>query len=125
MRCSVLKIIIALWSGSMAVIASAVDSVLDIASGSVLYITSSLAERRSPYGYPVGRRRYEPLGVIVLSTLMFVAAAEVIISSSGRVATGITDEPIIPHVDIFVVLVLGAWGVRCHDTRHGITWVGM
>jgi cation diffusion facilitator family transporter len=55
----------------------------------------------------VGRRRYEPLGVIVLSTLMFVAAAEVIISSSGRVATGITDEPIIPHVDIFVVLVLG------------------
>lgn len=82
------KLIIAVRSNSLSVIASALDSVLDILSGSVLFVIERLKNRENVYAYPAGKQRLEPLGVIVFSTMMFTAALQLIIEGVQRLSSG-------------------------------------
>lgn len=105
----VLKIVIAIRSNSMAVIASALDSVLDILSGSVLFVIDRLKDMESRDSFPIGKDRLEPLGIIVFSTVMFTAALQLIIEAIKRL---ITQDSII-HVDqATLALLLGTIVVK-------------
>ena len=53
----VIKLVAAASSGSMAVIASAVDSVLDLLSGLILYLSSTLSAYVDKANFPVGKSR--------------------------------------------------------------------
>ena len=65
-----MKAPVAVLSGSLAIITSALDSLLDITSGTILYITNRAMNRPNKYKYPVGKARMEPLGIIVFSSMM-------------------------------------------------------
>eukprot|EP00030_Apusomonadida_sp_AF-17_P005951 a676835_141.p1 GENE.a676835_141~~a676835_141.p1 ORF type:complete len:427 (-),score=160.62 a676835_141:13-1263(-) len=71
----------AIASRSLSVIASMVDSVLDLLSGLIMFFTERAIQKRDPYKYPVGRRRLEPLGIIVFASVMGTAALQIISSS--------------------------------------------
>lgn len=71
----------------MVVIASALDSVLDICSGSVLFVISRLQAMEARYSFPIGKDRLEPLGIIVFSTIMFTAALQLIIEALKRLVS--------------------------------------
>lgn len=79
-----LKVFIAIRSKSMVVIASALDSVLDICSGSVLFVISRLQAMEGRESFPIGKERLEPLGIIVFSTVMFTAALQLMIEALKR-----------------------------------------
>ena len=67
------KATLSVLSGSLSLITSALDSLLDIASGTILFVTSRAIIRPQPmdkYRFPVGKRRMEPLGIIVFSSIM-------------------------------------------------------
>ena len=67
----ILKIIVAIMTSSLSVIASLVDAALDFLSTAIVGITSWMIARQDQYAYPVGRRRLEPIGVLVsLSVLL-------------------------------------------------------
>ncbi|KAJ1619865.1 hypothetical protein T492DRAFT_407315 [Pavlovales sp. CCMP2436] len=68
------KLLVAHLSGSMAVLASFVDSVVDLVAQGVLYAASRLA-RQSPRA---GRGNYGPLGVFTCAVLMGLAALSVV-----------------------------------------------
>lgn len=61
------------------VLAAAIDSFLDILSGSLIWITSVVTERARPWDYPAGKSRFEPLGMIVFSSIMFSATLQLLI----------------------------------------------
>ena len=72
------KVYAVIASGSLAVLASLVDSVLDLVSQAVV----QYAEQRSRLGvnidFPAGQRRMEPVGVMCCAGLMCMASVEVI-----------------------------------------------
>ena len=67
------KIVAAVSSGSISVVASTVDSGLDLTTGAIIFITQKVVRRKSPYRYPQGKTRLEPLGVIVFACVMGVS----------------------------------------------------
>ena len=72
---------------SMSVLASLVDAVLDFLSTVIVWITTWLISRQDQYKYPVGRRRLEPLGVLVFSVIMITSFVQVALESSQRLAS--------------------------------------
>ena len=72
---------------SVSVLASLVDAVLDFLSTVIVSITTFLVGRRDQYRYPVGRRRLEPIGVLVFSVIMITSFVQVGIEAMGRLAS--------------------------------------
>ena len=72
---------------SMSVLASLVDAVLDFLSTVIVWTTTWLISRQDQYEYPVGRRRLEPLGVLVFSIIMITSFVQVALESTQRLAS--------------------------------------
>jgi Cation efflux family len=61
------KIAVIVLTSSLSVLASLVDAVLDFLSTAIVWTTTKLISRQDQYAYPIGRRRLEPVGVLVFS----------------------------------------------------------
>ena len=55
------KVYASVKSGSLAIIASTLDSLLDLLSGFILWFTAFSMSTPSPYQYPIGKKRMQPL----------------------------------------------------------------
>lgn len=55
------KVYASFRSGSLAIIASTLDSLLDLLSGFILWFTAFSMQTPNPYRYPIGKRRMQPL----------------------------------------------------------------
>jgi len=91
---------------SYAVLASLVDSTIDLLGQGVLMWTKKLAASRGNE-YPIGRERLEPVGVMLCAVVMGLASVEVISTSSmtlwkhwGK------DDPPIPSLSNFTIAML-------------------
>ncbi len=71
----IIKVIAFIFSSSKAVLASLVDSLVDILSQLILVVAENFIVRHSP-DYPVGRSRLEALSVLVCAFIMSMAAVE-------------------------------------------------
>ena len=79
-----------LSSNSISLIASFVDSVLDLLSTLIIFGASKAIAYRSfttVYKYPVGKRRFEPLGVLIFSVVMIGSFLNVLVEAIGRLYT--------------------------------------
>jgi hypothetical protein len=61
------KIIVIVLTSSLSVLASLVDAALDFLSTAIVWTTTKLISRQDQFAYPIGRRRLEPIGVLVFS----------------------------------------------------------
>ena len=61
------KTVVIVLTSSLSVLASLVDAALDFLSTAIVWTTTKLISRQDQYAYPVGRRRLEPIGVLVFS----------------------------------------------------------
>jgi divalent metal cation (Fe/Co/Zn/Cd) transporter len=55
------KVLASVESLSMAVIASTLDSLLDLLSGFILWFTAHAMKKPNKYSYPIGKRRMQPV----------------------------------------------------------------
>eukprot|EP00444_Apocalathium_aciculiferum_P009349 CAMPEP_0183390020 /NCGR_PEP_ID=MMETSP0370-20130417/5340_1 /TAXON_ID=268820 /ORGANISM="Peridinium aciculiferum, Strain PAER-2" /LENGTH=466 /DNA_ID=CAMNT_0025569403 /DNA_START=13 /DNA_END=1413 /DNA_ORIENTATION=+ len=78
------KAFAAVKSGSLVLLASALDSFLDLASGSALSCMAALMRKQEKYKFPVGKTRMEPVGVVVFATLMGSCSLQVLMESAKR-----------------------------------------
>ena len=108
------KIAVIVLTSSLSVLASLVDAALDFLSTAIVWVTTTLISRQDQYRYPVGRRRLEPLGVLVFSVIMITSFFQVFLECFNRL-TG-PDHSIvqlgIPAIAIMastVFLKLGCW----------------
>jgi hypothetical protein len=74
------KIAVIIMTSSLSVLASLVDAALDFLSTAIVWTTTKLISRPDQYAYPVGRRRLEPVGVLVFSV-------------SGSIVVSLTEHP--------------------------------
>ncbi|KAL2072489.1 hypothetical protein VTL71DRAFT_11832 [Oculimacula yallundae] len=71
------KIAVIILTSSLSVLASLVDAALDFLSTGIVWTTTRLIEAQDQYQYPVGRRRLEPIGVLVFSVIMITSFFQV------------------------------------------------
>lgn len=93
---------------SLAVLASLVDSAIDLIGQGVLLWTKQLANSRGRRDeYPIGRERLEPVGVMVCAVVMGMASIEVISTSVRKLLKfwGKEDPPDI-HLTYAVIAML-------------------
>ncbi|XP_019425004.1 PREDICTED: metal tolerance protein 9-like [Lupinus angustifolius] len=77
------KVFTSIESKSLAVIASTLDSLLDLLSGFILWFTSNAMKTPNHYHYPIGKKRMQPVGIIVFASVMATLGLQVLIES-GR-----------------------------------------
>ena len=82
------KIVVMLLTSSLSVLASLVDAALDFLSTAIVWTTTRMIERQDQYLYPVGRRRLEPIGVLVFSVVMVVSFFQVALECFSRLNSG-------------------------------------
>ncbi|UJR25756.1 hypothetical protein I4U23_007110 [Adineta vaga] len=75
------KIVAAVFSKSLSIISSVVDSAVDSASACLLFWAIRAIKKRDPYTYPGGRTRLEPIIIVILSVIMVSASVQVIYES--------------------------------------------
>ena len=108
------KIAVIALTSSLSVLASLVDAALDFLSTAIVWTTTKLISRQDQYSYPVGRRRLEPIGVLVFSVIMITSFFQVFLECFNRLAS--PDHSIIqlglPSIIIMastVLIKLGCW----------------
>lgn len=88
------KLVVWWLTSSLSVVASLVDSALDLLSTIIIYISASMADRRdwkTKHAFPVGRSRLEPIGVLVFSVIMVVSFLKIADESIEGLLQGATD----------------------------------
>ncbi|XWS75037.1 hypothetical protein CRYUN_Cryun01aG0050900 [Craigia yunnanensis] len=83
------KVYASVRSGSLAIIASTLDSLLDLLSGFILWFTAFSMSTPNPYQYPIGKKRMQPLGILVFASVMATLGLQIILES---VRTMVSDE---------------------------------
>eukprot|EP01065_Artemidia_motanka_P044990 TRINITY_DN6501_c0_g1_i1.p1 TRINITY_DN6501_c0_g1~~TRINITY_DN6501_c0_g1_i1.p1 ORF type:complete len:412 (+),score=121.22 TRINITY_DN6501_c0_g1_i1:61-1236(+) len=79
------KTYVYLQSHSLAVLASVVDSLIDLLAQAVLMFAKQLSSKSGSDKYPVGRSRLEPVGVVVCAVIMGMASVEVVHQSFATI----------------------------------------
>lgn len=57
-------------SGSLAIVASTLDSLLDLLAGAILLFTRWSMKRENVYKYPIGKLRVQPVGIVIFAAIM-------------------------------------------------------
>ncbi|KAK1697618.1 hypothetical protein QYE76_014315 [Lolium multiflorum] len=105
------KVYASLRSGSLAIIASTLDSLLDLLSGFILWFTAFSMQTPNPYRYPIGKRRMQPLGILVFASVMATLGLQIILESTRSLISDggefrLTKEQVIWVVDIMLAVTL-------------------
>ncbi|KAL3851009.1 hypothetical protein ACJIZ3_012891 [Penstemon smallii] len=77
----VAKVYASVESRSLAVMASTMDSFLDLLSGLILWFTSHAMRNPNQYRYPIGKKRMQPVGIIVFASVMATLGLQIILES--------------------------------------------
>ncbi|XP_020211820.1 metal tolerance protein 4 [Cajanus cajan] len=77
----ILKIYATVRSGSIAIAASTLDSLLDLMAGGILWFTHLAMKNINIYKYPIGKLRVQPVGIIIFAAVMATLGFQVLITA--------------------------------------------
>ncbi|KAG2661925.1 metal tolerance protein 3-like [Panicum virgatum] len=77
----VFKVYATIRTGSMAIAASTLDSLLDFLAGGILWFTHLSMKRVNIYKYPIGKLRVQPVGIIVFAAIMATLGFQVLVTA--------------------------------------------
>ncbi|KAG5240074.1 hypothetical protein OIU76_013481 [Salix suchowensis] len=77
------KVYASIQSRSLAVIASTLDSLLDLLSGFILWFTANSMRKPNHFQYPIGKQRMQPVGIVIFSSVMATLGLQILFES-GR-----------------------------------------
>ncbi|PIC35195.1 hypothetical protein B9Z55_014625 [Caenorhabditis nigoni] len=103
------NLLASILSGSLSIVSTFVDSLMDVTSGLIIGICLKLIKNTNMFNYPRGRARLELVGVIICSILMGIANTLLVVESIRSILSGnINPEMDIPTLSI----MLGAAAVK-------------
>jgi cation diffusion facilitator family transporter len=79
------KLIVGYWTGSLSLIADGFDSVFDAATNVIGLVGVYLAAQPADEGHPYGHRKAETMTALIISSLLFLTAWELITSAIERI----------------------------------------
>ena len=117
------KIAVIVLTSSLSVLASLVDAALDFLSTAIVFATTKLISTSDHYGYPVGRRRLEPIGVLVFAVIMVTSFVQVALECLQRLSSSSNHEIVqlgIPSIAIMIgtVVIKGLCWFWCRLVKN-------
>ncbi|KAM5582360.1 metal tolerance protein 4-like [Rosa sericea] len=82
-----LKIYATVKSGSIAIAASTLDSLLDLMAGGILWFTHLAMKNVNIYHYPIGKLRVQPVGIIIFAAIMATLGFQILIQAVEQLIT--------------------------------------
>ncbi|KIW96637.1 uncharacterized protein Z519_02028 [Cladophialophora bantiana CBS 173.52] len=104
------KIAVIVLTSSLSVLASLVDAALDFLSTAIVWTTTKLISRQDQYAYPIGRRRLEPVGVLVFSVIMITSFFQVALECFNRLISG--DHRVVELGIPAIAIMLGTVAIK-------------
>ncbi|KAL2650218.1 hypothetical protein R1flu_018346 [Riccia fluitans] len=84
----ILKIYASVQSRSLAIIASTLDSLLDLLAGMVLWFAHFTMQKKNQYKYPIGKLRVQPVGIVVFAATMTTLGVQVLVTGVQQLTEG-------------------------------------
>ncbi|KAG6411880.1 hypothetical protein SASPL_124533 [Salvia splendens] len=75
------KIFATIKSGSLAIAASTLDSLLDLMAGGILWFSHLAMKNVNIYKYPIGKLRVQPVGIIIFAAVMATLGFQVFVQA--------------------------------------------
>ena len=104
---SVLKLVIGLLSGSLAVLADAMHSATDGLSSLLGLFTNGLSDPRPDRDHPYGHDKYEGLGALAIAGFILFTAFEILKSAIERISSGLPPLRLDGRELLLLLIVLG------------------
>ena len=117
---TLLKLVIGVMSGSLAVLADAMHSATDGLSSLLGLITNGLSDPRPDRDHPYGHDKYEGLGAIAIAGFILFTAFEILKTAIERIITGLTPLRL-DHQDLLLLLIVLGLNVllASYERRQG------
>ena len=104
---SLLKLLVGVLSGSLAVIADAMHSATDALSSLTGLITNNLSDPQPDRDHPYGHHKYEAIGALGIAGFILFTALEILLRSGERLLEGLPPIRVGGQELMLLVLVLG------------------
>ena len=106
------KLIVGLWTGSLAVLGDAIHSLTDVMNNAVAWTIVRLSGQPADREHPYGHRKFETLAVFGLATLLAVLALELAVHAIRRDASDVVHDvwALVVMLSVLAVnVVLASW----------------
>jgi cation diffusion facilitator family transporter len=104
---TVLKLVIGLLTGSLAVLADAMHSATDGLSSLLGLFTNGLSDPRPDRDHPYGHDKYEGLGALAIAGFILFTAFEILKSAIDRISSGLPPLRLDGRELLLLLIVLG------------------
>ncbi|PLX85148.1 MAG: cation transporter [Desulfuromonas sp.] len=112
-----LKLVAGLHTGSMAVLASAIDSLLDILMSGVNYLAIRQAEQPPDESHPFGHGKFETVATLVQSLFIALSGGWIIFESLRRLLQGSSLVHLEGGITVLALSAAGSWAISRHLRR--------
>jgi len=104
----VLKVVVGVITGSLSVLAQAVDSFLDLFAISVTFLAIRIATRPADEEHPFGHGKVENIAAIIQAVLIFLAVGSIIYSAVRRIQTDAVLEMTEAAIGVMAVSIVAS-----------------
>jgi len=111
---ALIKLVVAVFSGSMAVLASAVDSLLDILMSGVNFMAIHQAEQPPDQRHPFGHGKFETLATLFQSLVIFGSGGWIIYEAVQRLREGPRLGNLEEGIGVLAFSSLVSWFIARH-----------
>lgn len=111
----ILKLVVGLTTGSLAILADAVHSFSDLANNIVVWFVLKLSVEPPDRKHPYGHRKFETVAVFALAVLLFVIAIEVVLRAVQRGSPNVaqsTEALVVMLVVLAINIGISVWERR-------------
>lgn len=117
---SILKIVIGLFAGSLAVVADGIDSGTDIITSLVTLYTAHIIARPPDPRFPYGYNKADTIATKVLAFIIFFAGAQLAITTSnGLINQGENSMPSMYAIYIIIVSIISKFMLSSYLKKTG------
>jgi cation diffusion facilitator family transporter len=106
---SILKFTVGFMTGSMAVLSSAIDSMLDILMSGVNFLAIRHAEQPADESHAYGHGKFETMAALIQSLVIGGSGVWILIESVRRLITGSTPGRLGNGVTVLAISVVASW----------------
>jgi cation diffusion facilitator family transporter len=113
----VFKVVVGVITGSISVIAQAVDSFLDLLAITITFFAVIIATKPADENHPFGHGKVENMAAIVQAMLIFTAGGLIIYSAVRRIITGAAIELTEAGIGVMLVSIIASIFLSRHLLR--------
>lgn len=101
-----MKLTVGIISGSVAVLASAIDSLLDLVVSAFNYFALHNAEKEPDERFNFGRRKLEPLAAVIEGTIISLSALFILYEALSKMVQGTTIEHLDHSITVMIISIV-------------------